>query len=75
MLQTTNHNNSLFTHLHFRNNLFDKCTNLTFVSVIADLPLFTDGNGKTGLKFISDPNNHSLVGNPPAGRLRQLMFV
>jgi hypothetical protein len=45
------------------------------VSVIADLPLFTDGNGKTGLKFISDPNNHSLVGNPPAGRLRQLMFV
>ncbi|MDR1484514.1 MAG: hypothetical protein LBT09_06785 [Planctomycetaceae bacterium] len=23
----------------------------------------------------SDPNNHSLVGNPPAGRLRRLIRV
>jgi hypothetical protein len=27
------------------------------------------------LKFISDPNNHSLVGNPTAGRLRRLIEV
>jgi hypothetical protein len=30
---------------------------------------------KTGLRFISDSNNHSLVGNPPAGRLHRLIVV
>jgi hypothetical protein len=27
------------------------------------------------LKFISDPKNHLLVGNPTAGRLRRLIVV
>jgi hypothetical protein len=27
------------------------------------------------LKFIGDPKNHSLVGNPTAGRLRRLIVV
>jgi hypothetical protein len=27
------------------------------------------------LKFIGDPKNHSLVGNPTAGRLRRLIEV
>jgi hypothetical protein len=31
--------------------------------------------GRKCEKFISDPNNHSLVGNPTAGRLRRLIVV